>query len=133
MGRAFLRAVAASLIVGIVVPAVLFLTVQKAGIPKERVQVPSDFYNWSLHEQNEWNIRNLELVGGFAYIRERMKYPAKFAISTPRSNNTVERDARQERRAPHTVNVRHRMKYEPRRPCADPPMPSRMWTTSNRM
>jgi hypothetical protein len=117
MSRVLLRAVAASLIVGILVPALLFLTVHKAGIPKEGVQVPSDFYNWSLHDQNEWNIKNLELVGGFGYIRERMKYPAAFATEYAiaaasifavgfascllfaffgrlRSNNTVERDAR---------------------------------------
>lgn len=67
----------------------------------------------------------LELVGGFAYIKERMKYPASFAaefgvsvasifvvgvascllfvyLGGLRSNNTVERDARKSRaRAPH--------------------------------
>ena len=79
MGRLIIRAIVCSLVVAFVVPPILFLGVAKAGIPKSGVEYPADFYNWSVHQQNEWNLQNLELVGGFAYIRERMKYPAHFA------------------------------------------------------
>jgi hypothetical protein len=65
--------------VALVVPAVLFVTVHKAGVPKPGVQVPSDFHTWSLHDQNEWNVKNLELVGGIEYVRIRMRNPANFA------------------------------------------------------
>jgi hypothetical protein len=79
MTRVLVRAITASLIVALLVPGVLFLTVHRAGVPKPGVQVPSDFYNWSSHDQNEWNIKNLELVGGIEYIRLRMRNPANFA------------------------------------------------------
>ena len=79
MSRAIARAVIASLIVALVVPGVLFLTVHKAGVPKPGVQVPSDFYTWSPHDQNEWNIKNLDLVGGIEYVRIRMRNPMNFA------------------------------------------------------
>ncbi len=125
MSRVLLRAVAASLIVALVIPATLFLTVHKAGVPKAGVQVPSDFYEWSFHQQNEWRIQHLELVGGFAYIRERMKQPAAFATEYAvsagsifavglascllfaffgglRSNSTLERDARKSGARPST-------------------------------
>jgi hypothetical protein len=125
MIRVLLRAVAASLIVGIVVPAALFLTVHTAAIPKEGVQAPNDYYKWSLHDQNEWRLKNFEFVGGFAYIRERMKQPGAFAAEYAiaagstfavgfascllftffgglRSNNTFERDARKSGARPST-------------------------------
>jgi hypothetical protein len=79
MTRVLIRAIIASLIVALVVPGVLFLTVHKAGVPKPGVQVPSDFYNWSPHNQNEWNIKNLDLVGGIEYVRLRMRNPGNFA------------------------------------------------------
>lgn len=125
MTRVLLRAMAASLVVGLVVPAALFLTVHQAGIPKPGVQVPSDFHNWSFHDQNEWRIKNLEFVRGFAYVRERMRQPSTFAteyavaagsisvvgfascllfawFGTLRSNNTFERDARKSGARPST-------------------------------
>jgi hypothetical protein len=79
MRRLILRAIVCSLVVSLVVPPILFLAVAKAGIPKPGVEYPADFYDWSVHRQNEWQIQNLEMVGGFAYIRERLKHPAQFA------------------------------------------------------
>ena len=125
MTQVLLRALAASLVVGIVVPAALFLTVHQAGIPKPGVQVPSDFHNWSFHDQNEWRIKNYEFVRGFAYIRERMRQPSalatEYAIAAGsisavglascllfvvfgglRSNSTFERDARKSGARPST-------------------------------
>jgi hypothetical protein len=78
--RAFARAVIASLIVALIVPAVLFLAVHKASVPKAGVQMPSDFHTWSPREQREWTNKNFELVGGVEYVRIRMREPTEFAI-----------------------------------------------------
>ena len=79
MKRALLRAIAASALVAVVTPAILFLTVAKAGVPKPGVQAPSNFNEWSYHDQNEWRLKNFAMVGGIAYVRERMKHPKSFA------------------------------------------------------
>ena len=79
MGRVLVRAMVASLLVALLVPAALFLTIHQAGIPRPGVQLPTDFYSWSQHDQNEWRLQNLELVRGFGYVRERMKDPTAFA------------------------------------------------------
>jgi hypothetical protein len=80
MIRAFARAVIASLIVALILPAVLFLTVHKASVPKPGVQMPSDFHTWSPHDQREWTNKSFELVGGVEYVRIRMREPTDFAI-----------------------------------------------------
>jgi hypothetical protein len=73
--RTLFWAIVSSVVMSIVVTAYLVLFSYTAGIPKEGVQYPPDFYKWSMHDQNEWNLKNLELVSGFGYVRERMKYP----------------------------------------------------------
>ena len=80
MTRAFARAVIASLIVALLVPAVLFLTVHKASVPKPGVQMPSDFHTWSPRDQREWTNKSFELVGGLEYVRIRMRNPTDFLI-----------------------------------------------------
>jgi hypothetical protein len=70
-----LWATVSSVVMSIVVTAYLVLFSYTAGVPKEGVQYPADFYNWSMHDQNEWNLKNLELLTGLGYVRERMKHP----------------------------------------------------------
>lgn len=82
--RTLLWAVVSSIVMSIVVTAYLILFSYTAGVLKEGVQYPPDFYKWSMHDQNEWNLKNLELLSGFGYVRERMKHPVASVCDPPR-------------------------------------------------
>jgi hypothetical protein len=75
MARVFSIALATGLVMAVVVTIVLLFTVNRIAVPKDGVQYPGDFVRWSLHDQNEWRVKNLDFVSGIGYIRERMRYP----------------------------------------------------------